>query len=170
MHNNKINVYSFIEDIKFSDKHYEKLKKFLIVRFMNKISDLNNSHIEIDEGIIKQREELKVIYNSIKKASSTVVLKELEGEYEEKLAEIQEAQEERRSLELTEEDLAEFLAVAKNTVERPSEILTNVHSFEHQIAVNKLFFEELPTYTDVVNRTPKLTLFFKVLSADTNEN
>ena len=163
------NVYNFIEDIKFSDSHYEKLKKFLTIKFMSKISDMNSSHIEIDETIIKMRESLKEIYNSIKKAKSQAVLDDLENEYEHKLKEIQDVQEERRSLELTESDLAEFLSIAKKTIEHPSEILVNVHSFEHQIAVNKLFFEELPTYTNIVNRTPKLTLFFKVLSSENSD-
>jgi hypothetical protein len=51
-------------------------------------------------------------------------------------------------------------------VEHPADALVDVNSYEHQIAVNKLFFEEFPTYDDIVNRTPKLTLFFKLLSSE----
>jgi hypothetical protein len=54
-------------------------------------------------------------------------------------------------------------------VELPKEMLMNVHSFEQQIAVNRLFFQELPTYSEIVNRTSKISLFFKVLSANTSE-
>ncbi|MDB5237539.1 MAG: hydrolase [Parcubacteria group bacterium] len=162
-------VYAFINDIKFSDQHYEKLKKFLTVKFMSKITELNSTHIEVDENIIKLRRELNEIYTALKRVTAPSAVQALETEYEQKLLEIQGAREERRSLELTEDDLNEFLEVAKQTVEHPSEILVDVHSFEHQIAVNKLFFEELPTYEEVVNRTPKLTLFFKVLSANTTD-
>lgn len=163
------NVYDFISRIRFSDLYYTKLKKFLTLEFRNKMNSLNDDHINLDEGLTKLREELKEIYNSIKKSKSPTVLDSLEKEYEEKLAEINTREEERKALRITEEDLTEFLETSKAIVEHPEDILVDVQSFEHQIAVNSLFFEELPTYTEILSGTPKLTLFFKLLSSSNDK-
>ena len=47
-------------------------------------------------------------------------------------------------------------------MEHPTKILTDVNSHEELLATFGLFVEEFPTYSEIVNGTPKLSSIFKL--------
>ena len=47
-------------------------------------------------------------------------------------------------------------------MEHPVQILANIRNMNEQITMYGLFFEEFPTYEQIANGTPKLTLVFKL--------
>ena len=156
-------VNKFLDKIKFQDKYYQILEKTLVYRFRAEVQKVNKGHIDVDERVILLRTNMDEILTAIPKTHSENLRKGLEEKYNKLDSDLSALLDERNNLTITEEDLKEFLQLTKILMERPKEILVNVGSFEQQQAVNKLFFKELPTYTDIVNGTPKMTLFFKTL-------
>lgn len=136
----------------------------MVYRFRKEISNINKSHINISNREVALRCELEEIENTIQKAGSDLIRKNFEKKYKDKYAELELVKAEKEDLTITEDELIDFLKEARKLVEHPMEILMNVSSFEQQVAVYRLFFEEFPTYQEILSGTPKLTLFFKLIS------
>jgi len=66
--------------------------------------------------------------------------------------------------EITEYDISNFIKEAKKIMEHPAEMLINIDNPTKRQALFGLVFEETPTYDDILNGTPKLTLIFKLSS------
>jgi hypothetical protein len=164
------NVNLFLDKIRFSDTHYAMLEKTLIYRFNKKRTELNKGHIQVDEQSIKIRTEIDEIMLAIQKSTNDNARKMFEEKLDKKIIELENIKEEKQNLTITEDELQDFLKELKKLVELPKEILMDVHSYEQQLAINKLFFAELPTYDDIVSGTPKLTIFFKMISTNEVQN
>ena len=93
---------------------------------------------------------------------SAVARKKLEERIDELESRIQEAQSERDEIEITENDIKSFVRYVRTIMEHPSEILLNTDNFALQRTLFGLIFEEIPTYQQIVNGTPKLSLVFKL--------
>ena len=65
-------------------------------------------------------------------------------------------------MEVKEDDIHAFIAHAKILMEHPTEMLANITNKQEQLALFSLFFEEFPTYEEILSATPKLTLAFKL--------
>ena len=77
-------------------------------------------------------------------------------------AQIKLAESERGQIEFTERSIRTFRKHAGYAMEHPSELLTNADNLRSRQQLLSLFFEETPTYQDVLNGTPKLTALFKL--------
>ncbi len=74
------------------------------------------------------------------------------------------AQTERNKMEVTERDIDDFIREAKAIMEQPAKMLLNPTNTQQQQALFGLVFEEMPTYNEILNGTPRLTWIFKVTS------
>jgi DNA invertase Pin-like site-specific DNA recombinase len=158
------NVNKFLDKLRFADKHYAVLEKTLIYRFRKEVQLLNKSHINVSEKEISLRNELSEVEIAIQKSTSDLLRRNFEKKYEETYKELELVKSEKEELTITEDELVDFLKEVKKIVEQPKNILINVTSFEQQIATYSLFFEKFPTYDEIISGTPKLTLFFKMIS------
>lgn len=75
---------------------------------------------------------------------------------------ILEAQEQRNKLEVKENDIHSFIKYAKTLMEHPEEMLLKQKNFTILRSLFSLVFDKLPTYTELVNGTPKLSLSYKL--------
>ena len=95
--------------------------------------------------------------------------KDLEKEYEELHEQILNMQETRNKLEITEDEIHSFIRYAKALVEHPVEILANPINMREQLALYSVFFERFPTYEEIANGTPKLSLVFRLSEEDSRD-
>lgn len=75
---------------------------------------------------------------------------------------LQGAQGYRDTLEVTERDLDEFMHRVMWIMEHPQEFLLRAKNKPQRLAYFSLMFDELPTYQDVIDGTPKLAWVFKL--------
>ena len=80
---------------------------------------------------------------------------------------IQQAQNQRDEIEITEQDIKSFIRFAKTIMEHPAENLLDIDDMRAQQTLFNLIFAGMPTYQEILNGTPKLSLVFK-LSGDSN--
>ncbi len=95
--------------------------------------------------------------------------KELEVDFERLGAELKDAQEERKKMELGYDEITSFLDYSKTLMEHPTEMFLNVETYSEQMATYQLLFLEFPTYKEIVSGTPKISLFFKVSSENNSD-
>ncbi len=69
-----------------------------------------------------------------------------------------EAQEQRNKIGVKENDIHAFIKFAKYLMEHPEQMLLKQKNSTLLKALFGLVFDELPTYTQIVNGTPKLSL------------
>jgi site-specific DNA recombinase len=93
---------------------------------------------------------------------SAVARRKLEEKIDELEAQIQQAQTKRAEIEVSERDIKEFIKYAKYLMEHPADLLMDAHDMHVQRSLFGLVFEETPTYEEILNGTPKLSLVFKL--------
>ncbi len=76
--------------------------------------------------------------------------------------EILNTQEQRNDVEVTEYDIKAFINHAKFLMEHLDKLLLNTENMQTQEALFGLVFDEFPTYFEILNGTPKLSLIFKL--------
>ncbi len=95
-------------------------------------------------------------------ATLDAVRKGIEEQISEVQDKINKSKENRKVVELKEEDVTEYIASSKDLMEHPAKMLEDISSSEELLAVFGLIFEEFPTYSEIVSGTPKLTLILRV--------
>jgi hypothetical protein len=104
-------------------------------------------------------------------AESQITRTMLEGQVSELDAQIKLAESKRGTIELTEKSIKAFIRYAKFVMEHPAEILEKAGDLQSRRALVSLFFEETPTYPQLINGTAKLTSLFRLSETfKTNKN
>jgi hypothetical protein len=95
-------------------------------------------------------------------AESPTVRRMMESEIEKTERQIKQAEGTRGRIEMTEKSIRSFRHYAEHIMEHPSEILTKADNLFARRMLLTLFFEETPTYNEILNGTPKLASLFKL--------
>lgn len=103
-----------------------------------------------------------MLIKSFSLATLSDVRKGIEEEISKVQKQIDQARIKRDEMELEEADLINFITWCKEIMEHPSKILADIRSEQELLNTFSLFFEEFPTYTELVSGTPKLSLVFKL--------
>ena len=110
--------------------------------------------------------DLEMQKSTLIKAFPTATLPEVRKAIEEEITKLQKdidvAKSHRDKMEIDETDIVNFIGWCKEIMEHPAKILTDIRSEQELVHTASLLFEEFPTYTQIVNGTPKLSLVFKL--------
>jgi site-specific DNA recombinase len=103
-----------------------------------------------------------ILIKSFPLATNQDVRNGIEEEITKIQKEIQRAKNKRNRMELEEMGVMNFIKWCKNLMEHPSKIIEDIRSEQELMSIFSLFFEEFPTYSQIVSGTPKLSLVFKL--------
>ena len=104
-------------------------------------------------------------------SDNDVVRDMLEVELEKVVVEIKQAEKTRFTVDLTEDNIAELITHVRKIVELPEKALIDKDNPLRQKQLFQLFFEDLPTYQELVSGTAKKRfLFNKKCIVETPEN
>ncbi len=164
-------VEGFINGLKFNPDYLNSLE----ITFLNKyrerekeiIQSSSSIHLSIGELKAKQAQKIEAIVAT----NSEVVRRQLENEVEELEVEIREARKESTKLQISENDIKSYIKDVKRVMEHPSELLLDQDNLTFKENMFGLVFEEIPTYQEILNGTPKLHWIFDVsLESDEKKN
>jgi hypothetical protein len=99
---------------------------------------------------------------------SPIVRRQLEEKINALEVRIEQAQGVREQLEIQERDVKAFIRYAKYVMEHPAEVLIDNKDLAAQRTLFGLVFEEPPTYQQIRNGTPKLSLVFRTIGLHRN--
>lgn len=153
---------SLLSNIKLNEKYYNIFEKVLTWKYKQEQEKSLDTQIILNQNISSLQSNLKLTLEAFKSATNLSMKKKYEEEYEKIEEQIILTKIERQKLELDYDDLVAFLKYAKKLMEHPIEMFLNVSTYNEQMAIYKILFTEFPTYEEVLNRTPKISLFFKV--------
>jgi len=121
------------------------------------------------EAIQSHLGELKTeqenILQTIHLAQSTIVRSKLEKRVEELEASIQSAQQIKAEKNLTEDQIEAYFQVAKKLMEHPKEFILKADTKEKLQKIWSFIFAQKPTYTQLADGTPVLTVIYRLLGS-----
>ena len=91
-----------------------------------------------------------------------IIRAELEKQINELHEQIENTRNQRNGIEVQENDIHSFVKYVKNLMEHPVEMLVTQKNLPALRGLFTLVFDELPTYTEIVSGTPKLSLPYKL--------
>lgn len=157
----------------------DNVKKFLTSLrfdkdFINSFEGvLNDVYIKREKEVVSQSSVISLSVGNLKAqqasviealtvTNSSIARKKLEEKIEELEILIKEAENERQEIEITEKDIKTFIRYAREIMERPYEILIDNDNLSIKRTLFGLVFEEIPTYQEILNGTPKLSYIFRL--------
>lgn len=157
-------VERYIKHLKFNTDILNGLEVTLLNKYYQRAGEIvaasGDIHTTIGELKAEQAAKLKAYVAS----RSEVVRGMLENEIEELNQHIKTAGTQRLKIQIQEHDIKRYIKEARHVMEHPSELLLNPVDSYSQRALFELVFESMPTYNEIINGTPKLSLVFALSS------
>lgn len=157
-------VENYVRSISLGNEQYVIFKRFVEENYQKDHIRLMETAKKKGEVVQELRSKLDLLCDKLLRTTSAVVEKRIEQDIEKLDAEIKAAESERNETELTEHDVSQYLRFVRKTMERPAEFLLIPRTKREMQRLWGDVFEELPTFTELVDGTPKLALFFKLKS------
>ncbi len=156
------NYRNFLENIKFTDEFVNIFEKSTLLQFRKKEGELSEYTAKANINVA----ELETQKSSLIKSFPTATIQEVRNGIEAEIVKIQkqidQAKLQRNKMELEEADVTNFVGWCKELVEHPTKLLEDIRSDQELLHTFSIFFEDLPTYTQIVSGTPKLSLVFRL--------
>lgn len=162
-------VNDFLLKIRFTDKFLLTVEKTVFKKYRSEEGTFADKSNMMSKKVIELKEKKVLKLKAIETSTSEIVKRDLETEYEQLHIEMIQAQAERNLLDVTEDQIHDFLQYAKYLMEHPTEMLEKPSNKHEQLALYSLFFDGLPTYEEILSGTPKLTLLFKVKNENSDD-
>jgi len=156
------NIRDYLDSLKFDEGFLAGLQLHLLAKYREKEKDILLESSAISRSVSDLKIELARKLESFELAESPITRRILEGQIENLDKQINDAEEERGQIEITERSIRSFVRYAKYVMEHPSDILTGIDNLHSRRALLGLFFEEVPTYQEILNGTPKLQPLFRL--------
>ena len=163
------NVKNFIRSIAPSAKFMSVFEVAVINVWRSRQSDKLKEIVEMNNVIASLYTKKNHLVELLIGTQSLAVRLEYEKRLEEIDADIRTKEKFRSKNELTEQQIQKFLEMARYLVEHLEELLIDSENIYRQQALFGLVFEKLPTYEEILNRTPKLSLVFEQKEIPHNE-
>lgn len=163
------NIEKFIKQLKFTQGFLDSFESVIKDRYRTRQKEITKVSADVSQNIGNLKIEKQQILDSLIKTESEVVRKELETKIEKVEKQIASAQEQRQEVEVTEYDISAFINYAKFLMEHPAKLLLDDEepvNINQKQALFGLVFDEFPTYQEIVNGTPKLSLIFELSQAN----
>lgn len=155
-------VKNFISSLRFTSVMVDTFEKVLNDVYRTREQEVVSQSSMISHTVGSLKAQQASALNTLTVTQNQIVRKKLEEMIDELESQIQQAEVQRDEIEVTERDIKAFVKSVKTIMEHPSEILIGTDNMHAQQVLFGLVFEEIPTYAEVLNGTPKLSLAFKL--------
>lgn len=162
------NINKFAQYLQFAPKFMTLLEEVLIDAYRKREKEVSQGSIKMSQNVIELKTRKAAEIDAFVAAKDPDIKAEIEKRISALQDQIKNAEEKRNKIDITEDDIHQFVARAKYLMEHPGELVIDQSTepnFEAQRALFGLVFEEMPTYHEILNGTPKLSLVFKLSSA-----
>lgn len=151
-----------INKLAFTEDTLNILEKSLIFTFRQKEGELSIMSAQANMAVAELETKKSNLIQSFAVATLDVVRKGIEEQIMLLQTEIDKAKSERKEVELKEEDITDFIQWGRSLMEHPAKMLDDIESLQEQHAMYGLIFEVFPTYSEILNGTPKLSPVFRL--------
>lgn len=160
----------FLDGMSFNKGFFTRLERCLIQEYKERKHEVTKTRIAIDKYIKELQAQQSNLLDAITQAESPIVRRGLEK----KIVEIEEAinstQPEQEKNNIQESDINRFISYATYLMEHPKKTLRNNDNPYKQKVLWSLVFDGVPTYTELLNGTPKLSPLFALSNDIKHDN
>lgn len=156
------NIEDYIHKLKFTPEFILGMEVSILNKYRERQKEIINTSSAVSKNVSDLKQEQALIIEKITQTNSPLVIKQLEEKAEKLEEEIIKVKKHRDKIEVTEQDIRNFISWCKNFMEHPAEMLLNNGNLNEKQALFELVFEKTPTYDQILNGTPKLTLVFEL--------
>ncbi len=153
----------FVSKLEYKDEAFIKsFEAVLMNKFREREKELGEFSVQVGATVIELETEKKSLIETYTSTKNEIIRDELEKKINEIHEQIKITREQRNGIEVQENDIHAFVGYVKNLMEHPVEMLVKQKDLNALRGLFSLVFEELPTYQEIVNGTPKLSLPYKL--------
>lgn len=160
----------FINNLKYKDGFFKLFEATLINKYREKEKEIGEFSLKANSNVVDLETEKLQKINAFTSTQNETIRTTLEKQIEEIERQIIEAQGQRNKLEVKEHDIHSFIKYAKYLMEHHEEMLLKQKNFTVLRSLFGLVFDDLPTYTKILNGTPKLSLSYSLSEEFYNTN
>lgn len=154
---------AFVTHLKYKDvAFFKSFEATLINKFREKEKELGEASVKVGATVAELEAEKNKNIEAFTSTKNEIIRAELEKKIEVLHLQIENAREHRNSVEVQENDIHDFVKYVKDLMEHPVERLVKQKNLTALKGLFRLVFEELPTYSQIVNGTPKLSLPYRL--------
>ncbi len=158
-------IEKFVSEVKFSDRFKLYLKKYALEEMEKRRMLAVDDSLHFQQLTANLTAEKKLILEKVKILSNPLMLKELEKQLEDVEAKLIQAKQKRNNKEEAEVQIDTLIAHANYYMEHLKELLFSGTNPIRDAEFFSLLFEELPTYKELEDGTPKLDCLFRLNEA-----
>lgn len=159
----------FINNLKYKEGFLKSFEATLVNKYREKEKEIGEFSYKASINVADLEAEKLQKIDAFTSTKNEAIRSTLEKQINDLHEQILQVQEQRNKLEIKENDIHAFIRYAKKLMEHPEEMLMKQSNITILRALFGLVFDKLPTYTEIVNGTPKLSLVYK-LSEEFNTN
>jgi len=156
------NFEGFANRLKFVPEFMDSLEASIINKYREKEKAITLVSSDTSLNIASLRSQKAMELDAYVITKNESIRSEIEARINKIDGKLEEAQQVRDKLEVSEADIGNFIKQARYLMEHPGEIIINQENYQARESLYNLFFEVLPTYFDILNGTPKLTWIFRL--------
>ena len=154
---------NFVAGLKYENKAFFKVfETTLINKFREKEKELGEFSVQVGTTVIELEAEKKQAIEAFTSTKNEIIRTELEKKIEDLHLQIENNRKQRNGIEVQENDIHAFVRYVKDLMEHPVERLVKQKNLGALRGLFRLVFEELPTYQEILNGTPKLSIPYKL--------
>lgn len=159
----------FVTNLKYKEEFLRSFKVSLMNKYREKEKELGEFSVRVSENVTELETEKQNKINAFTSTTNEIIRAELEKQIDELHAQIEKARSERNEIEVQESDINAFTQYVKRLMEHPVEMLIKQEDITSLKSLFGLVFDELPTYNQIVNGTPKLSLTYRLSDQFTDD-
>lgn len=153
----------FVKHLKYKDERFSKVFEMVLMnKFREREKELGEFSVAVGKTVAELEGEKKHLIESFTSTKNEIIRDELENKINDIHSQIENIRAQRNNIEVQENDIHSFVKYVKDLMEHPVEMLVNQKNIPALKGLFGLVFDELPTYEDILNGTPKLSLPYKL--------
>lgn len=152
----------FISNVQLTPAFLDSLELTLLDKHRERQKEVTATSARINRNVADLKAQQAAVLEKLLATESKLVREKLEAEIEKLEQQIDNAEDEQTGVDIKEQDIKAFIRYARYLMEHPAELLLDTDNMQAQRALFGLVFEETPTYHEILNGTPKLSLIFKL--------
>ena len=153
---------SFVTNLKYKKEFIKSFKATLMNKYREKEKELGEFSVKVGSSVADLEKEKKDKIEAYTSTKNEIIRTDLEKSINNIHQEIEKVRAQRNMVEVQENDIHAFITHVKNLMEHPVEMLINQENITLLKGLYALVFDELPTYREIINGTPKLSLPYKL--------
>ena len=157
-----ITISEFVKEIRFSEKFKQKFREVVLDEWEKRRDKAINDSTSQQQRVLELTQQKQLIVDKIKVLTNPISLMAMEQELEKLEQTIAQATYQRDKKEEEQVDIEVVLNYSKFFMEHLEELLLGSTNPFKNASLFGLVFDEPPTYSELVNRTPRLAPLFEL--------